>query len=333
MNSRDAQGSLFELSPRTVEPAPLRPELTSIAERLPGEVRLGTMSWSYVGWIGLVYASGTPRGLLSERGLGAYSKNPLLRAVEIDRTYYEPLAASVFEAYAAQVPEGFRFTAKASEECVVPRFPTHPRYGKRRGELNPRYLDASWAADMVVAPFIEGLGHKAGVLVFQFPPLASSEHRDFPDQLHSFLARLPRGRSYAVEVRNPELLTPAYAAALADSGAVHCHSVWTGMPSLHAQAKLMPVRARRPLVLRWLMRRTLSYEDAQSRYEPFDRVAEEDAENLAAVADMATQAALDGVPAWIAVDNKAEGCAPETIARLAKAIVERGALPAPGSAT
>ena len=333
MNSRDAQGSLFELPPRTVEPAALRSELPGIAERLPESVRLGTMSWSYEGWIGLVYASGTPRGLLSERGLGAYSKNPLLRTAEIDRTYYEPLAAPVFAAYAAQVPDDFRFTAKASEECVVPRFPTIPRYGKRRGELNPRYLDASWTADVLVAPFIEGLGQKAGVLVFQFPPLPVSEHRAFPDQLHSFLSRLPKGRLYSVEVRNPELLSPAYAAALADTGVIHCHSVWTGMPSLHAQAKLMAPRARRPLIVRWLMRRTLAYEDARTRYEPFDRVAEEDPENLAAVADMATQAVLDGVPALIAVDNKAEGCAPETIARLAKAIVERGALPVAGTTT
>jgi uncharacterized protein YecE (DUF72 family) len=325
MDSHDAQGSLFELSPRTVEPAPLGPDVTDIAERLPEGVRLGTMSWSYAGWIGLVYAAGTPRGLLAERGLTAYVKNPLLRTVEIDRTYYEPLAASVFEAYAAQVPEDFLFTAKANEECVVPRFPTHPRYGKRRGALNDRYLDAAWAADAVVAPFIEGLGHKAGVLVFQFPPLPSSEHRSFADQLHSFLSRLPKGRSYAVEVRNPELLTPRYAAALADTGAVHCHNVWTGMPSLHAQAKLMAPRARRPLVVRWLMRRTRAYEDARERYEPFDRIAEEDPENLAAVADMVTQAALDGVPALIAVDNKAEGCAPESIARLARAIALRGA--------
>jgi uncharacterized protein YecE (DUF72 family) len=323
MDSRDAQGSLFDLSQRTVEPAPLRPDHAALAERLPEGVRLGTMSWSYAGWIGLVYASGTPRGLLPERGLSAYAKNPLLRSVEIDRTYYEPLTASVFEGYAAQVPDDFRFTAKASEECVVPRFPTHPRYGKRRGELNPRYLDAGWAADAVVAPFIEGLGHKAGVLVFQFPPLPSAEHGAFADQLHSFLTRLPKGRSYAVEVRNTELLTPRYAAALADAGAVHCHNVWTGMPSLHTQAKLMAPRARRPFVVRWLMRRTLAYEDARARYEPFDRIAEEDPENLTTVADMVIQAALDDAPALIAVDNKAEGCAPESIARLARAIAER----------
>jgi uncharacterized protein YecE (DUF72 family) len=65
----------------------------------------------------------------------------------------------------------------------------------------------------VVAPTLEGLGVKAGPIVFQFPPIAPSlvGGRDaFLERLHRFLERLPQGRSYAVELRTPAFLTDQY---------------------------------------------------------------------------------------------------------------------------
>jgi len=62
-------------------------------------------------------------------------------------------------------------------------------------------LQASYAADMVVAPFVEGLGEKAGPLVFQFPPQdtrAFGGPARFVERLHAFFAALPRGPLYAV---------------------------------------------------------------------------------------------------------------------------------------
>jgi uncharacterized protein YecE (DUF72 family) len=212
---------------------------------------------------------------------------------------------------------------KAHADCVIRRFPFHPRHGNKRGEINARYLDAAYAADTIVAPFEEGLGAKGGLLLFQFPPHEVTAPDAFAEQLHDFLRQLPNGIPYAVELRNAELLVPSYSAALEDGGAVHCHNVWTGMPSVTAQAKAIAPRARRPFMVRWLLRQGYTFESARARYAPFDRLMDEDETTRAVIAGIVVKAHLHGVPAFVVIDNKAEGCAPKSVARLAEAVVER----------
>jgi len=321
--ARDTQRALFDEPPRALKAAAPRPEHGALAARLPLTVRFGTMSWNFPGWLGKVYDAGAPKTRLADRGLPAYASHPLHRAVEVDRTYYEAPAADFFRTLAAQVPDDFQFLVKAHEECTVFRFPLHARYGKRRGELNGRFLDAAYTSDAVVGPTVEVLGGKAGPLLFQFPPQPLDAPGAFADRLHDFLRRLPRGPTYAVELRNAELFTPAYAAALLDAGAVHCHNVWSAMPPLLQQARAIPPGARRPLVVRWLLRAGDNYEAAQERLQPFDRLRQEDPESRSAIARLVARAHAHGVPALITVNNAAEGCAPDGIALLAEELAAR----------
>jgi uncharacterized protein YecE (DUF72 family) len=317
------QPSLFALPPRSVEAAPENPQHHALAERLAGELRMGTMSWSFAGWKGLVYGAQADAKHLSAAGLTAYSQHPLLRAVEIDRSFYEPLPQAYFASVRDQVPEDFRFVVKAHEECTLPSYPRHARYGKKRAEHNPRFLDAGYALDAVVGPCAEGLGPKLGMLLFQFPPQDAREPLAFAERLHAFLEALPRSVPCAVELRNPELLTPAYASVLESTGVVHAHNVWGTMPSVLQQARSIPPTARKPLVVRWLMRRGDDYEGARSRFLPFTRLAEPDLGNRADIATLIAKALAHDVPAMVLVNNKAEGCAPATIFELARAILSR----------
>lgn len=304
-----------------VLPAAPGPELFELAKALPASVRLGTMSWSYPGWRGVVYAADADVKKLAKGGLAAYAQHPLFTAVEIDRTYYEPVPSAALRAYAEQVPASFRFVVKAHELCVVRRFPPHPRYGKRNGEDNPLFLDSAYATENVVVPALDALAEKLGVVLFQFPPQDVSGGAPFARRLGAFLRRLPPGITYAVELRNRELLDAAYAAALVDAGAVHCHNVWGQMPGVLAQVRNLPPATRRPLLVRWLMRRGASYQSAGERYLPFNRLVDEDVTNREEVARLVARAAELGVTSFVMLDNKAEGCAPETAVRLARAIV------------
>jgi uncharacterized protein YecE (DUF72 family) len=324
-----SQASLFEVGEplvsgsqreTPVQPAAPRPELFELAKALPTSVRLGTMSWSYPGWRGIVYAADADVKKLSQGGLAAYAQHPLLTAVEIDRTYYEPVPSAALRAYAEQVPASFRFVVKAHELCVVHRFPMHPRYGKRRGEENPLFLDPAYATENVILPAVEALGEKLGVVLFQFPPQDVSGAAPFAERLAVFLRGLPPGISYAVELRNRELLDNAYSAALVEAGAVHCHNVWSYLPGVLAQVRMLPPVTRRPLMVRWLMRQGASYQTAGERYLPFDRLVDEDLTNRDEIARLVARAAQHGVSSFVMLDNKAEGCAPETAVRLARAI-------------
>ncbi len=321
---RNEQTTLFELKEPEIEGAVVRSEHRELAARLPENVRFGTMSWSFSGWRGLVYGLDVAvKSLSGAEALAAYAKNPLLSAVEIDRSYYEPLSAEVYQRYAARVPESFRFLVKAHEDCTVPKFPLHARYGKKRGADNPRYFDASYATDVVVRPVVEGLGDKLGALLFQCPPQEVDSPSAFARRLHAFLKRLPSGVPYAVELRNRELFTAEYAAVLAETGAIHCHNAWSNMPSVLTQARLIPPVARRPLVVRWLLPYGQEYEAARARFAPFDRIVEEDVASRECIATLAAKAAQHGVTTLVLVNNKAEGCAPESIFRLARDIAVR----------
>ena len=320
MPANEDQPSLFDLPPPAIEPAAVDPAQQALVGQLSPDLRMGTMSWSFAGWRGLVYAHDAQPKLLAQAGLTAYGQHPLLRTVEVDRSFYDPLPERYFREIADQVPGDFRFLVKAHEECTLARFPKHARYGKRQGQLNPRFFDAAYATDAVVGQCVPGLGEKLAAIVFQFPPQEVGEPTSFADRLQAFLEQLPRGVPYAVEVRNPELVTPAYARALVNAGALHAHNAWGAMPSVLAQARLIPPPARKPLIVRWLMRRGDDYEAARSRLLPFNRLLEPDLSTRAEIAALVSKALAHEVPAFVLVNNKAEGCAPASVVELARAI-------------
>ena len=307
-------------------PVPLPAHLEPVASQLSQIIRLGTSSWSFHGWEGIVYDRPVSQAKLAKEGLIAYAQHPLLGTVGVDRTYYAPISAEQFGVYASQVPDTFRFLVKAHDFCTVLQFPFHPRYGARRGQTNDLFLNAEYATQEVIGPFLEGLQDRAGPLLFQFPPQDYSSlgrPEQFAERLHTFLDALPSGPLYAVEVRNRELLTQAYAEALSSTGACHCLNGHPRMPLLKVQAQLTQTERAPALVIRWMLARHLSYEAARDRYSPFNRLVDEDPDTREAIADLCINAVTQQQPAFVIANNKAEGSSPLSLFRLAERIVEK----------
>jgi uncharacterized protein YecE (DUF72 family) len=308
-------------------PALVDDEGRRIAAALPPSVRLGTSSWSYPGWNGIVYGDEYSDSRLSRSGLAAYSAHPLLRSVSIDRSFYAPLSIADYARYASQVPDTFRFTIKATSSITDATV-----RGERGapGEYNPCFLDADLARREFVEPCVQGLGAKAGALVFQFPPLPDAWIVDpaaFVDRLQAFLAALPAlpdGVAYAVEVRDPILLTPRLMKALRASHTRYCIGVHARMPATLRQAAalaLLDDGAPGPLIVRWNLHAGLKYQHAEAKYDPFDKLIDEDCTTRDALAELAARYAAAGQPVLITVSNNAEGSAPLSCVALAKAIV------------
>ena len=314
-----------------VDPAAVDEAVRRLATALPDRVRLGTSSWSFPGWTGIVYAPRNGRSPgeadLARHGLPAYAAHPLLRTVSLDRTFYAPLSAAEFAAYAAQVPAGFRFVVKAPAAFTDPAI-RRPGSGEPARD-NPSFLDAAAAAAAFVRPAVAGLGAKAGPLVFQFPPLGRRLLADRPRlvaRLGAFAAALPRGPLVAFEIRDPELASPALAAALGESGAVPCLAVHARMPPVDEQAAAFGLDREGcpwPLVARWNLHAGHDYEGAKARYAPFDRLVEEDEPTRGALAGLAARAAAAGRDVFITINNKAEGSAPLSVIALTRRIVGR----------
>jgi uncharacterized protein YecE (DUF72 family) len=297
---------------------------------LPVDIRLGTSSWFFPGWRGLVYDGVHPQVALSKQGLAAYAQIPLLRTVSLDRTFYAPITTVQYQGYARQVPDHFSFVVKAPAlvcDAVV-------RDEGGRGKVpNPHFLDAAIAAREFVVPCLEGLGAKAGPLVFQVSPLPRSlveEAATLVDQLAAFFATLPRelGKHrplYALELRNAELLTPRLMRMLAAAGVRYCVGLHDRMPEVERQQaalKALDSDEAGPLVVRWNLHRGFLYQAAKQRYDPFDRLVDEDSETRLVLARMVADAFKAGQKVWITANNKAEGSAPLSLLKLADEIAK-----------
>lgn len=318
----ERQASLFgEDSPARVAPCSVSTQHQTLARDLPAGIRLGTSSWAFPGWRGLVYGASYEPSQLAREGLEAYAHHPLLRSVGLDRTYYAALTREEFEKLAAVVDEGFRFLVKAPNVYTRPSTPPERGSGTRRWSDNPLYLDAEHATRNFVEPFAEGLGETAGPLVFQFSPIPRWKLGDpslFAERLGTFLRALPRGPLYAVEIRNPEVLVPAYAEALDAAGAAHCFNVHPTMPAIARQREALGDAGQPAAVVRWMLGHGQPYEDAKSRYAPFDRIVDPDPESRRSIAELCLDAARSRRPSWVIVNNKAEGSAPESVFELAE---------------
>ena len=324
------QLDLFGKPSGRVGPAAFPDATRALGDALPRNLYFGTSSWAFNGWSGIVYDRTVPDAVLATHGLPAYAAHPLLRSVGVDRTFYQTIDAETFRGWARVVPPTFRFLVKASEDTVLARFPRHARYGTRAGQENLRFLDAAWTTDAVVGPWSEGLGHNAGPLVFQLPPQDPSHlggPERFATRLHGFLRALPRPPDhgfYAVEVRNPELLTPELAAALADVAAIPSLVVHPRMPDLRSQWAQFRVGTTGPVVVRWMLGHGLEYENAKANYAPFHRLCAPDPATRTTVARLASAMVKLDRPLWVIVNNKAEGSAPRSIEALAGEILEMG---------
>ncbi|MCG6943584.1 MAG: DUF72 domain-containing protein [Thiohalocapsa sp.] len=303
----------------TVEPATAPAELAALAAQLPPGLRLGTSSWSFPGWAGLIYAGTATKTVLSRDGLTAYAHHPLLGTVGVDSGFYAPLDARRLARWALQVPADFRFLVKAPA-VVTQRF-VRERDGRWRH--NPTFLDVETALRQAVEPYTAALGERAGVLLFQFPPQGRNTNpRRFAEDLYRFLKRLPAGPVYAVEPRDADLLTPDLAAALHHGGAVPSLACHPRLPELTAQRELFAVQpATDPLVIRWLLRRNRGYDEARDLYDPFDRLAEPDPDTRQAIAALVSAALAQGREVFVIVNNKAEGSSPLSVIELAQALV------------
>lgn len=288
---------------------------------------LGTSSWSFPGWAGLVWDATAPESLLAREGLPAYARHPLLNAVGIDRGFYAPLATDAYAHYAAQVPEDFRFLVKA------PGIVTDASVRDRGGAgvaANTSHLDVALAVESFVRPCIEGLGDKAGVLLFQFSPLPRewlAAPAGWMTRLAAFLAGLPTGPRYAVEIRDPALLTPRLMHALADAGVAYAIGLHDRMPPVDRQLRALDASEARagapmPLVVRWTLHRGVGYMEAKERYAPFDRLVDEDPATRGPLAARIAETLDAGRSVFVIANNKAEGSAPLTLLRLAQAVAQ-----------
>ncbi len=156
-------------------------------------IRIGISGWRYQPWRGAFY----PQGLPQRRELEYAAAR--LATIELNGSFYSLQRPSSYQQWAAQTPEDFVFSIKAS------RFVTHM--------LRLRGVEAALAN--FFASGVLALGPKLGPVLWQLP----ARHVYDPDELAAFFDALPRTTRLAAvlaEQHDDRLKEPAWTQVDAD---------------------------------------------------------------------------------------------------------------------
>lgn len=299
-------------------------------------VFIGTSSWKYEGWRGLIYDE--QRYLYNRKfATTRFERDCLAEYAEtfptvcVDAGYYQFPTPPYLYGLAAQVPESFQFGFKVTDEITIKTFPNLPRFGQRAGRPNPHFLDPELFRNAFLSP-CEGHRSKIGPLIFEFSTFHKGdfEHgRDFVAALDQFLGALPRGWNYAVELRNKTWLQPEYFAMLRSHNVAHVYNSWSRMPSVPEQMAMADSDTADFLVSRLLLRPGRTYEGAVKAFEPYKAIQDEYGEMRESVKAMVERLCKKGRKGWIYINNRLEGCAPLTIDAITEVLTRFMLLSAP----
>ena len=152
-------------------------------------IRVGIGGWTYAPWRDNFY----PAGLAQARELEYASRQ--VTAIEINGTFYGTQKPATFARWAAETPDDFMFSLKAS------RFATNRRVLADAGESIERFVGSG----------IAELGKKLGPILWQF---AATKQFDAAD-MAAFIAMLPKKVDgvplrHVLDVRHDSFVTPEF---------------------------------------------------------------------------------------------------------------------------
>ncbi len=281
------------------------------------KLRIGTCSWKYDSWKGIVYSENENINYLQE-----YSQH--YDTVEIDQWFWSlfsntkvvlPQKSVVLE-YQKTVPKDFKYTIKVPNSITLTHF-----YNKNKSEelvKNPYFLSNELFIEFLES--IEAIKTQVGCLMFQFEYLnkqkmASLNH--FMEMFRAFHTKLPKNiPAIGIEIRNPNYLSKNYFQFLNSLNIYHVFLQGYYMPSIIELYKNYSTFIKELTVIR------LHGEDRQgiekisgSNWSKIyiDRKAE-----LKQVADLLKELASKKVDVYLNINNHFEGSAPLTIERIKK---------------
>ncbi len=201
-------------------------------------LRIGTCSWKFDSWKGLFYDAAkiyTPDDYLAD-----YARH--LNSVEIDQWFWSLFPGGIklpdigiVKSYADSVPDDFIFTVKAPNSLTLTHFYSKQpkKYAEFSGQANKDFLN-----NELLERFLERMTmmeSKLGPIMFQFEYLNKKKMPSkemFFDKFHEFILRAPKGYQYAIEIRNPNYLSPAYFNFLKDHNLGHVYLEGYYMPHI-----------------------------------------------------------------------------------------------------
>ena len=282
-------------------------------------LHIGTCSWKYDSWQGLVYPETKPFNYLKE-----YSRH--YNTVEVDQWFWSLFAGdkavlpkqSVVQEYAESVPDDFTFCIKVPNSITL----TH-HYQKRKSDPlipNPHFLSVNLTQRFLEK--LEPIFKKIGPLIFQFEYLNKQKmpggSRQFINQFKKFVEQLPGDEKYCVETRNPNYLNKSYFDFLQGTGLHHVFLQGYYMPSIFELFKKHRQQIKDMAVIRLHGPDRKGIEKQTGK--DWSQIVSPKDSDIMSLTEMLSELKSLQVRSFVYVNNHFEGSAPRTIARLEEAM-------------
>ena len=284
-------------------------------------IRIGTCSWKYESWKGIIYPDKDKFNFLEE-----YSKH--FNTVEVDQWFWSLFEGkkvvlpkpSEVKSYSASVPDDFRFTIKVPNSITLTHF-----YNKNKSaqlKSNPYFLSNDLFNQFIET--LKPLEKNIGVLMFQFEYLNKqklSGLTEFIDRFEGFTDKLDKKFNFGIEIRNPNYLKKPFFDFLERNMISMVFLQGYYMPPVWQVFNDHKDKVVSPVVIRLHGPDRSGIENKTGSI--WNQIVEPRDEELEKVAEITNYLQSKKVDVYINVNNHFEGSAPLTINKLSKLIDKR----------
>ena len=288
-------------------------------------VRLGTASDRYAGWIGQIYTEGKyeistrshkignksfQEEILPIESVAEYFEH--FSVLEIDFTFYRPLLNNKLEPTSNyNLLQSYNKYLKERDYVIL-----------KAPQENKNYLNAEMFINQFYDPANAIMGENIAGFVFEQEYHRKAERippRQYVEDLDNFFEALPRDKRYHIETRTDYYHTHQYFDMLYNRGIGHVLSHWTWLPPLWKQftkAGKSFYNFGKQSIIRLLTPLGVSYNDSFIKTFPFNKTVNDimNPEMVNETVEIIKAGVKSGVITNVILNNRVNGNAP-TLAR------------------
>ena len=286
-------------------------------------IYLGTCSWKYDSWRGLVYSDSADLNYLAE-----YSRK--YNTVEIDQWFWSLFPGgkvvlpkpAVVQEYAQAVPRNFKFTVKLPNSLALTHY---YRKDKTEGlQVNPFFLSSDLYNRFI--EIITPLHQNIGVLMMQFEYLNKQKmpsQQEFLGKLEQFVRQIDHRKiALAIEIRNPNYLNDTYFKFLKLFKLSHVFLQGYYMPAVSDIYSKVAEKLISPVIIRLHGPDRKSIEEKSSGN--WNKIIEPRDREVSRISEIIADLNARKLDVYVNVNNHYEGSAPLTIEKIRKKIAAAG---------
>ena len=311
------------------------------------DVRIGTASDRYAGWIGQIYSQDRYKALSRSKTVGGKSYREKVLPVESVREYFQHFSVleldftfyrvlldkelrptqnfHVLETYRKHLSKGDQLILKVPQIIFAQRLWKGRAFVENPDYLNPDIFTRQFyePAKSILGDFIKGF-----IFEQEYQPAKDrTPLKEYVESLNGFLESIPRDNRYHIEIRTEPYLSETYFTVLKKYGVGQVLSHWTWLPPLRKQfikGERRFLNSGNQCIIRLMTPLRMPYKEAYDKASPFNKLVNGmvSPHMVQDTAEIMSEAVNHAVQINVVVNNRAGGNAPLIAQRVSESFLE-----------